>query len=136
MGRCLRIAVLGLLAIAGGTGVFPAQADDEIHVKVPAGPTFSRLVTLSSIGALEQLAHDSPAHYRVVQEVLSGLRQHAASDIPLWIQTTFDARDVEFRTLLLVTNPPKRQLAFTLDYTRYVALVTLADDSWQLAPAE
>jgi len=36
-----------------------------------------------------------------------------------------DGRDVSCDFLLLTSNPPKRRLSFTLDNTRYSAIVTI-----------
>jgi hypothetical protein len=38
--------------------------------------------------------------------------------------------------LLLTSNPPKRALTFTLDNTRYVAIVTITADRPRLMPAD
>jgi len=39
-----------------------------------------------------------------------------------------DGRDISCALLLLTSNPPKRVLSFTLDATRYIAIVTITAD--------
>jgi len=38
--------------------------------------------------------------------------------------------------LLLTSNPPKRAFSFTLDHTRYVAIITITADHPLLMPAD
>ena len=40
----------------------------------------------------------------------------------------FNARDVNYAPIEMTSYPPKRRLAFALDDTRYVIVVTLARD--------
>jgi hypothetical protein len=47
-----------------------------------------------------------------------------------------DARDISCALLLLTSNPPKRELSFVLDGTRYVALVTMTADQAKPLPAK
>lgn len=106
------LCTLSLLATCGSIVASSATADENISIDVPVRSEAAHTVNLSVTGAFEKLAHDSPAHYRAVEQLLAGIQQRAEADIPSWIQTTFDARDVEFAKPLLVTNPPKRQLGW------------------------
>jgi hypothetical protein len=45
-------------------------------------------------------------------------------------------RDISCALLLFTSNPPKRALSFTLDTTRYVAILTLTTDRPQLLPVD
>jgi hypothetical protein len=48
----------------------------------------------------------------------------------------FAARAITCSDMLLKTsNPPKRQISFTLDETRYIALVAVTDDPPRVMPA-
>jgi hypothetical protein len=47
-----------------------------------------------------------------------------------------DGRDTSCGMLLLTSNPPKRALSFTLDNTRYVAIVTITADRPELTHAD
>jgi len=52
----------------------------------------------------------------------------AAPLSPSSAEIAADARDVHCAALLTLTsNPSKRQIGFTMDDTRYVALVTIVD---------
>jgi hypothetical protein len=46
-----------------------------------------------------------------------------------------DARDISCGLLLLTSNPPKRELSFVLDRTKYQALVTITADRPTPIPA-
>ena len=94
-----------------------------------------RTVNLNNTGVLEALQRDNPAHYRKIQEIMAGLFRRPDSEVPRWIQTTFNARDVSYAPVLLTSDPPQRRLSFALDNTRYEAVVTLAHLKPEIVPA-
>ena len=49
--------------------------------------------------------------------------------------TAFDARDVSYLPIVLVTDPPKRRLSFALDHTRYEVVLTLDTMRGAVVPA-
>ena len=57
------------------------------------------------------------------------------SDVPRWMQATFQAKDVHYSEMLLVTHPPQRQLSFALDGTPYRAILTEGPKTAVLVPA-
>ncbi len=83
------------------------------------------VVDLNSPGALAALAQNNPAHYRKVVQILDEVRTQQPADVPQWLATKFDAREVFYTSILLISNPPKRNLSFVLDHARYRARVTL-----------
>ena len=97
-------------------------------------PSFAqlRVVDLDAPGVLDTLARDNPRHYTKVREIISEVRKQPEGEVTTWMRTRFDARDVVYGPLLLVTHPPKRRLSFTIDDVRYRSIVTLSD--WQPKP--
>ncbi|HEX5650121.1 MAG TPA: hypothetical protein VFX69_10750 [Steroidobacteraceae bacterium] len=90
-----------------------------------AGPA---TVDLRDAAALEQLRDRNPAHFATIQRILAGLAEKPERVEGDWLRTTFDARDVELSRLLLKTShPPRQQLRFTLDDTRYTLHVVRSD---------
>ncbi|MCE3284371.1 MAG: hypothetical protein K0R70_627 [Steroidobacteraceae bacterium] len=85
-------------------------------------------VDLRDAAALQQLRDRNPAHFATIQRILAGLAEDPERVEGDWLRTTFDARDVELSRLLLKTShPPRQQLRFTLDDTRYALHVVRSD---------
>ena len=88
----------------------------------------ARTVDLRDAAALADLQRTRPAHYATVRRILADLEQQPDRADGDWLQTNFDARDVELSRLLLKTSyPPRQLLRFTLDDTRYTLHVTRSD---------
>ncbi len=85
------------------------------------------IIDLNQPGVLETLRRDNPAQYQKIQEIIAGLFGRPDAEVPHWIQTTFDARDVSYEPILLTSDPPQRRLSFALNNTRYQAVLTLTD---------
>jgi len=85
----------------------------------------SKRVDLNEPGALAALQQENPEHHRKVVAILEQVRTQRVEDVSRWMEATFDARDVYYAPLLLTSNPPKRDLSFVLDDTRYEARLTL-----------
>jgi len=94
-----------------------------------------RTINLNRPGVLEALQHDNPVHYQKIQEIMAGLIRRPQSEVPRWIQTSYNARDVSYSLGLLTSLPPKRHLSFALDDTRYRAFVTLTHVKAEIIPA-
>jgi hypothetical protein len=93
-----------------------------------------RQVNLNAPGAMETLEATNPAHYLRIQQIVAGLSERGYDAVPGWIRTTFDAKDVSYSELLLVSLPPQRRLSFTLDDTHYRATITLEWRRAQIYP--
>jgi hypothetical protein len=108
--------ILGaLLVTAGGAVADPAATD-------------SRSVDLRDPAALAELQRTRPAHFATIRQILAALQEQPQRAEGDWLQTTFDARDVDLSRLLLKTShPPRQLLRFTLDDTRYTLHVTRSD---------
>ena len=81
---------------------------------------------LNRPGALETLRASNPSHYKIVLNVLDGLKQRPDEDVPRWIQTNFQASSASYSLYLLTSFPAQKDLSFTLGDTQYRARVTLA----------
>jgi hypothetical protein len=96
-------------------------------VAVASADSATAIIDLNKPGVLEALQSSDPTHYQKVREILDGVVQQSDNGVPRWIQTNFDGRDVKYGPVLLASDPPKKHLSFTLDDTRYKALVTLTN---------
>ena len=104
--------------------------------QAPLASAQSRIVDLDVPGALDALARDKPQHYGKVLEIMAEVQRQPDSEVARWMRTRFDARDVAYGPLWLVTDPPKRRLSFTIDEMRYRSTVTLTDWNAQRVPAK
>ena len=93
-------------------------------------------VDLNAPGFLEALRVENPGHYAKVQAILAATEARPSSEIREWIRTRFDASDVDAAPLWHVSDPPKIKLSFTLDQTRYTALVVGRFPPIQLLPTK
>jgi hypothetical protein len=114
------IAVLPTVAIGALLAVAPLAY---------AGPA---VVDLNAPGAIESLARDNPDHHAKVLEILADVATRPPETVPQWMKAQFGARDVRFPWLLMTSDPAKRSLSFTLDRTRYEAVVQVPT-RWRFA---
>ena len=64
----------------------------------------------------------------MIRQILAALQEQPQRAEGDWLQTTFDARDVDLSRLLIKTShPPRQLLRFTLDDARYTLHVTRSD---------
>jgi len=104
-----------------------------------ADGTAPRTVYLYGIEDLEKLRQVNPSHYTRAQQVLAGADELCGSGPAQVHYAKADAKAVSCTDMLLKTSyPPKREIAFTLDDVRYVALVTVknADASVHRVPLD
>jgi hypothetical protein len=116
-----RLALIVLVGLGLGQAPFAVGQSRSVNLDVP--------------GALDALARDNPQHYTKVREIMAEVQKQPDSAVPQWMRTRFDARDVDYGPLLLVTDPPKRRLSFTIDEVRYRSTVTLTNWKAQRMPA-
>jgi hypothetical protein len=79
-------------------------------------------IDLSSPGTLESLRAERPEHYAKARAILTIAETRVTPDVGRWIEARFDASDVELLQWQ-VSDPPKVRVSFTLDATRYTAVV-------------
>ena len=120
---------LVILALTGACAA--AAIADEPPLSTPP----SRTVYLDGPSDLARLKVVNPAHYARAERVLAAAN-HLCRPGPAELREAAGARDLTcdgsfFRT----SNPPKWQITFTLDDTRYVALVVVTDDPPRVTPA-
>ncbi len=103
-------------------------------VASPGGP---RIVHLDRPGMLEAIQRENPAHYRKLVEALR-IAGHHSCEMALQLYKVQSAvRDANCDRMQILTSlPPKRRVAFTLDDTRYLAVVTLRDLEGRIVPAK
>jgi hypothetical protein len=106
------------------------------QAKVEQAQIARRVVDLNEDGALEALQRSNPVHYDKVRKILDGVLRQRDAQVPRWIQTNFDGRDVSYGPIVLTSHPPKRRLSFALDATRYEAIIVLTNVSGEIVPAK
>lgn len=120
--RVLAVSAVFLCSASASWGagpVDPAELRSPVHLDSPAD--------------LAQLRERNPEHYARAVRLLAAANRLCKPGQPK-LQNA-DGRDISCALLLLTSNPPKRALSFTLDTTRYVAIVTLTSDRPELLPA-
>jgi len=133
----MRVTTLALgVALVCGAAV---QAADVAPLSLSSAEIASiaaqRTVFLNGSHALDELRTSRPRHYATAQRVIAAAEQLCRPDLAQ-LSYVNDARNVHCAAMLTLTsNPPKRQIGFTVDDTRYVALVTIMDAQPRLLPA-
>lgn len=101
---------------------------------IPA-QVFDRTVYLDARG-LEELRTTNPDHYARAQRILAAANHLCRPRVPEVYLAQFGVRDLSCAPMLLLTSlPPKREIGFRLDHTRYIARVVVTDDPPRLVPA-
>ena len=91
-------------------------------------------VDLRRPGALESLRDQRPDHYARARAILALAQARPSPGTSRLIEARFDASDVEL-SLWRVSDPPKLQVSFRLDDTRYDAEVVPALPPARAMPA-
>jgi hypothetical protein len=119
--------ILLLLALTCSSA---AALADDAQLTTPASQT----VYLDGPSDLARLQEVNPDHYARARRVLAAADQLCRPG-PGQLQQAAGAQDFKCTdSLLRTSNPPKRQITFRLDTTRYVALVVMTDDPPRLVP--
>ena len=117
---------LVILALTGAS----ATADEAPLTGPP-----DRTVYLSGASDLARLRKVNPRHYARAERILAAAN-HLCRPGPGQLEEAAVARDLKCDgSLLRTSNPPKWQITFRLDDTRYVALVAVTDDPPRVTPA-
>jgi hypothetical protein len=85
-------------------------------------------IDLNRPGALERLARENPFHYAIIRRILAGVDEVPENAVSRWMKSQFNATDITYSAVLMTSAPPRKQLSFTLETTRYSAVLTLAPD--------
>ena len=87
-----------------------------------------RTVDLRDSATVQQLRQANPVHFALIERIVAGLAEHPERAEGDWLQANFDARDVDLSRLVMKTSyPPRQELRFTLDDTRYVLHLVRSD---------
>jgi hypothetical protein len=114
-----------------GSGALAADAWSE-------GPGASQgtAIYLDGPAALARLQAANPRHYARAQQIIAAANELCRPVAGKVQYARFDAKDISCaRMLLRTSNPPKREISFRLDDTRYIALVAVTDDPARLVAA-
>ncbi len=115
------LTVATVSAFASSSG---ALAKDS----TPAPVAAPKVVHLDSAAALAQLARANPNHAARAERIIAAAAELCKPGPETVNFASFQADDIACDGALLRTsNPPKREISFRLDDTRYLALVTVAD---------
>jgi len=93
-------------------------------------------VYLDGQADLDRLRATNPGHYARAERIMAAANELCRPTQGDVSYARFDARDISCVEMLVKTsNPPKRQISFTLDDTRYIALVVITNDPARLVRA-
>jgi len=124
----MRTPLLALVVL--GACVSPALSD-EPPLTTPA----ERTVYLDGPRDLARLQRTNPEHYARAERILAAAN-HLCRPGPGELREAAGARDLTCDgSLFRTSNPPKWQITFKLDDTRYVAFVAVTDDPPRVTPA-
>lgn len=95
----------------------------------PAPASKPKVVHLDGAASLAALAQTNPNHAARAERILAAAGQLCKPGPEKVDYAGFQADNIRCEGAILRTsNPPKREIGFTLDETRYVALVTVPVD--------
>ena len=101
-----------------------------------AGEARVGAVYLDGPASLAQLRTSNPIHYQRALKIIDAADELCRPKAGELEYAKFDAKNISCAwSLLMASNPPKRQLSFRLDDTQYIALVTVTDDPPKLVAA-
>jgi len=82
---------------------------------------------------LDRLRTTNPGHFARAERIMAAANELCRPTQGEISYAKFGAREISCAEMLVKTsNPPKRQISFTLDDTRYIALVVITDDPARL----
>lgn len=85
---------------------------------------------------LDRLHATNPGHYARAERIMAAANELCRPKPGAIAYAAFDAGDISCNdSLLRTSNPPKREIRFTLDDTHYIALVVITDDPPRVLPA-
>ena len=93
-------------------------------------------VYLNGQDDLDRLRATHPDRYARAERIMTAANELCRPRPGEVSYAKFEAKDISCSDMLLKTsNPPKRRISFTLDDTRYIALVAVTDDPPRVMPA-
>ena len=107
----------------------------SVAIATAADIGLRRTVDLDVPGAMDRVRAANPDHFDKIVKIIEGVTQQPDTAVPRWLRVNFDARDVNYRPIVMTSYPPKRRLSFALDDTRYETVVVLTNASGAVIPA-
>jgi hypothetical protein len=125
----LVVAEFGVVLLAT-SAAFAAEAETPAAKAAPPP-----VVYLRGIVDLEKLRTANPNHYARAERIIAASEELCKPGPDQVYFASFDAKDISCQGAYLLTSyPPKREIGFTLDEVRYVALITVNDGAPRLVP--
>jgi hypothetical protein len=119
----MSVAMAATIAMTAA-GMAADKADEAAPSRIAPPP----LVYLYGRADMEKLREANPGHYARAQQIIAASDEICKPGKDEVYFAKFDAKDVSCQNMFVKTsNPPKREIGFTLDDVRYVALITLTD---------
>jgi hypothetical protein len=106
----------------------------SVAIATAADIGLRRTVDLGVPGAMERVRAANPDHFDKIVKIIEGVTQQPDTAVPRWLRVNFDARDVNYRPIVMTSYPPKRRLSFALDDTDYLVVITLINVDSAIVP--
>ena len=106
----------------------------SVAIATAADIGLRRTVDLDVPGAMERVRAANPDHFDKIAKMIEGVTQQPDTAVPRWLRVNFDARDVNYRPIVMTSYPPKRRLSFALDDTHYLVVITLINVDGAIVP--
>ena len=94
-------------------------------------------IDLDVAGNLEAVERDHPDRFAKIQRILAEVPRLSPGEqrFATWLLTEFQARDVRYTDLIMISLLPKKRLEFSLDEVSHVKVVTLTGGQPRILPA-
>jgi hypothetical protein len=91
-----------------------------------------RVIYLYGATSMEHLRSANPNHFARAERIIAAADELCKPGPDEMQFVKFEAKEISCQAMMVkLSNPPKREIGFTLDDVRYVALVTLTDSKPQ-----
>lgn len=123
----MRYSLLASLLVLAGLLAGSATA-------VAADSAGQKTVYLNNV-VLEALQQSNPRHYAQARQIMAAGAELCRPGAPQVFRIEKLPETSCSNAVLKTSNPPKREISFVLDDTRYIALVTMKDSAPTFHPA-
>lgn len=116
--------------------VAPVLCIAALAADIDAAQPPRHTIYLTGNASLAELQKANPDHFARAERILAAANELCRPGQDQTDFVRFDARDIRcVGALYKTSNPPKREISFRLDDTRYVARVTVTGVAAKLVPA-
>jgi hypothetical protein len=126
--RVASVPGMALVAMLASAGALVETLADEAPAasSQAAGPP--AVVYLRGFVDMEKLRQANPNHYSRAERIIAASTELCKPGPDQVYYASFDAKNISCEgSLLRTSNPPKREIGFTLDEVRYIALITVEE---------